>query len=82
MPPIVSLVTIIVGGAKAKEYHSHGIWAAVCLAAMFIGAFGTMPAPRAVFGIFARFSVFSAAAFKAVLGVYLFRGFDQSEKSP
>jgi RimJ/RimL family protein N-acetyltransferase len=42
---------------------------------MFIGAIGTGAAPKEIFGVFERFSVFAAAGVNAVLGVYLFTGF-------
>lgn len=43
---------------------------------MIIGAVGVGIAPNEYFGIFERFSVFAVAGFNAVLGVYLFKGFN------
>jgi len=39
---------------------------------MLAGGIGVNAAPEAYFGLFERFPVFSATAFNAVLGVYLF----------
>lgn len=75
---IVSLILIAIGAGKA-EMKSLGIWAVVCLAAMFLGAIGTNVLPKSVFGIAERFSTFSVVVFNAVLGMYLFFGkFDKS----
>jgi hypothetical protein len=48
---------------------------------MFVGAIGTAAAPKEIFGIFERFSVFAATGFNAALGVYLFRGFEKKKRS-
>ena len=53
--------------------HSLSVWAMVCLGAMMLGAVGTGVMPKAVFGLFERFSAFSAVIFNAVLGIYLLR---------
>ena len=66
---IVSLILIAIGGRKTIP--SLSILAIVCFAAMMIGAIGTGVMPKAVFGLFERFSTFSAVVFNAVLGVYL-----------
>ena len=68
---IVSLVLIAIGGRK--ELPSLRVWALVCLGAMTLGAIGTGVMPKAVFGLFERFSTFSAVIFNAVLGIYLLR---------
>lgn len=47
---------------------------------MMIGAIGTGIAPPQYFGIVERFSVFAATGFNAVLGWYLFTGFEGSER--
>lgn len=73
---IVSLLFIIVGGLKCKAYSSLAVWAAMALICMFIGAVGTNIVPKEFFGIAERFSVFAAGGFNAVLGVYLFLGFE------
>lgn len=75
---VVSLILIAVGGRKTIP--SLSVWAVVCFAMMMIGAIGTGAMPKAVFGLFERFSTFSAVVFNAVLGVYLLKGgFERSE---
>ena len=74
---IVSLVIIIIAGCKDKQIRGIGIWAAVALVMMFIGAIGTIAVPPEYFGIVERFSVFAAVGFNAVLGWYLFKGFER-----
>ena len=74
---IVSLVMIIIAGCKDKQIRGIGIWAAVALAMMFMGAIGTVAVPPEYFGIVERFSVFAAVGFNAVLGWYLFKGFER-----
>ena len=69
---VVSLVLIAVGGRK-EPMRSLSVWALVCLGAMMLGAAGTGTMPKSVFGLFERFSTFSAVIFNAVLGIYLFR---------
>lgn len=73
---IISLVVIMIGGYRDKKYRSIAIWATIALLLMFAGAIGTNIVPRDFFGIPERFSVFAAAGFNAVLGIYLFRGFE------
>lgn len=75
---IVSLIVIMVGGYRDKRYRSLATWATVALSLMFVGAIGTNAVPRDYFGIPERFSVFAATGFNAVLGVYLFNGFEKS----
>jgi hypothetical membrane protein len=75
---IASLLILIIGGYRKKQYISLAIWANIALAMMFAGAIGTGIAPKEIVGIFERFSVFSATGFNAVLGVYLFLGFEKS----
>ncbi len=70
---VVSLVLIAIG-AKREPLPALGRWAVACFAAMMIGALGTGIMPKAVFGLFERFSTFSAVIFNAVLGVFLLRG--------
>lgn len=72
---IVSLVFIMVGGYREKQYRSLAIWATIALVLMFAGAVGVGIVPKEYFGIPERFSLFAATGFNAVLGVYLFRGF-------
>lgn len=76
---VVSLILIAVGGRKSIPTLS--VWAIVCFAAMMLGAIGTGVMPKMVFGLFERFSTFSAVVFNAVLGVYLLTGkFEKSER--
>ena len=70
---LTSLVLVAIG-AKNEQMRSLSIWAIVCLAAMMIGPIGTALLPKAVFGLFERFSTFSAVLFNAVLGIYLAKG--------
>lgn len=77
---IASLVMIAVGAFR-EPMKSLGIWAIVCLSAMFAGAMGTAILPKSVFGLFERFSTFSVVVFNAVLGMYLLRGrFEHANK--
>ena len=76
---IVSLVLLIIVGCKKKEMRGVGIWAIIALILMFAGAIGSSAVPPEYFGIFERFSTFSAVGFNAVLGVYLFKGFNNQE---
>ena len=76
---IVSLVLLIIVGCKRKEMRGIGIWALIALILMFVGAIGSGAVPKEYFGIFERFSTFSAVGFNAVLGVYLFKGFNNQE---
>ena len=69
---IVSLVIIIVAGAKSKSCRSYGVCAAVALAMMLVGAMGMKIIPAAYFGVVERFSVFAATGFNAALGIHLF----------
>ncbi len=73
---IISLVTIMVGGYRDKQYRSIAVWATIALSLMFAGAIGTGVVPKEYFGIAERFSVFAATGFNAVLGIYLFQGFN------
>jgi len=75
---IVSLALIILGGFRNGQYPSLAVWAAIALGMMMLGAVGTGMFP-AVFGILERCSVFAAAGFTAVLGMYLFTGFNPTK---
>lgn len=70
---LLGLILILVG-AKKEKFHSLSLWAAICLAAMLIGPVGTAFLPKAVFGLFERFSTFSAVVFNMILGIYLYAG--------
>lgn len=76
---IASLVVIMVGGYRDKKYRSLALWATAALALMLMGAVGTNVVPPEFFGIPERFSVFAATGFNAVLGIYLFRGFENND---
>ncbi|MDR1629280.1 MAG: DUF998 domain-containing protein [Oscillospiraceae bacterium] len=78
---IVSLVFIIAGGLRKKQFRSLAIFAAISLALMFAGSVGVGVVPRAYFGVVERLSVFSATGFTAILGLYLFSGFDKREQN-
>ena len=73
---VFSLVALILVAVGARKEQMKGLsnWAIICLTAMFIGPIGTALLPQAVFGLFERFSTFSAVVFNAVLGIWLFRG--------
>ena len=75
---IVSLIVIMIGGYRDKKYRSLAIWATAALLLMIMGAIGTKIVPREFFGIPERFSVFAATGFNAVLGIYLFNGFEKN----
>lgn len=78
---LAALLLIIIGSGK-ENMKSLRIWAIVCLAAMLIGPVGTALLPASVFGLFERFSTFSAVVFNAVLGTYLLTGgFESSGKA-
>lgn len=76
---LAALVLIAVG-TKKEQLKSLRVWAVVCLAAMIIGPIGTSLLPQAVFGLFERFSTFSAVVFNAVLGIYLMKGLFYDER--
>ena len=78
---VISLVCLIIAGFRKDGIRGIGIWAAVALLMMLIGAIGQKAVPPQYFGIVERFSVFAAVGFNAVCGIYLFRGFpDQSKQ--
>lgn len=70
---LASLVLVAIGAGK-EQLKSLRIWAIVCLVAMVMGPIGTALLPKAVFGLFERFSTFSAVVFNAVLGICLMKG--------
>lgn len=76
---ILSLVLIAIGGLHKKAYPSLGWLALIALALMFAGPVGIGLAPKSLFGVFERFSVFAATGFNAVLGFYLFTGFSRAQ---
>lgn len=77
---IISLVVIMIGGYRNGQYRTLAVWATIALLLMFAGALGTNIVPKEFFGIPERFSVFAATGFNAVLGIYLYYGFEKIEK--
>lgn len=73
---IISLIVIMVGGYRHKHYKSLAICATVAFLFMLTGAIGVGVIPKEYFGIPERFSAFAATGFNAVLGIYLFQGFN------
>ena len=73
---VVSLACLIIAGCKKGGIRGIGIWAAVALFMMMVGAIGQGAVPPRYFGVVERFSVFAAVGFNAVCGMYLFKGFD------
>lgn len=72
---IASLVCLIANGFRDESARGIGIWAAIALLMMMVGAVGQGIVPPEYFGVVERFSVFAAVGFNAVLGGYLFNGF-------
>ena len=70
---IVSLILIIIAGVKDKSCRSYGIFAAIALGMMMIGAMGMNVVPKDYFGIVERFSVFAVIGYNAVLGIELYQ---------
>ncbi len=70
----LSSLVLVAIGARKEQMKSLSIWAIVCLAAMLIGPIGTALLPKTVFGLFERFSTFSAVVFNGILGIYLMKG--------
>lgn len=71
---VLSLIVIIIGGFCQKTCPTLAMWAVIALGMMLAGAIGVNVVPPSYFGIPERFSVFAAAGFQAVLGIYLFQG--------
>lgn len=72
---IVSLICLIIAGFRKGGILGIGIWAAVALFMMVVGAIGQKAVPPQYFGIVERFSVFAAVGFNAICGICLFSGF-------
>lgn len=73
---IISLVLIAVGSLKGKDKHRLlGILAIVSLVLMFIGVVASQNVDKSIFGIFERFSTYSAVVFTGILGLYGFKVF-------
>ena len=74
------LLTESVGDAFAFIFTNiEVVLIIIALILMFAGAIGSGAVPKEYFGIFERFSTFSAVGFNAVLGVYLFKDFNNQE---
>ena len=71
----------MVGGYRNRQYRSLAVWATIAFLLMLSGAIGTNIVPREFFGIPERFSVFAATGYNAILGIYLYRGFEMVEKN-
>ena len=67
---IISLILIAVGSLKEKRLL--GILSLVSLALMFIGAVASQNVDKSVFGIFERFSTYSAVIYTTILGIYCY----------
>lgn len=70
---IVSLTLIIIAGVKDNSSRSYGIFAAIALGMMMMGAMGMNIVPKDYFGIVERFSVFAVTGYNAVLGIELYQ---------
>ena len=70
---ILSMVLIALSG-KRSGIPSLSVWALSALIMMTLGAIGSGLMPKAVFGLFERFSTFSTVIFNAILGLYLYCG--------
>ena len=69
---VVSLILIGIGSLK-EELQSLSFWSFICLLMMLMGPVGMNLFPS-LFGLFERFSTFSAVIFNCILGIYLFNG--------
>ena len=69
---IVSLILIFIGGRRNKETKIIAILGLISLLLMFIGSIGTGLAPKELFGVLERFSVFSGVIYTALLGLFGF----------
>lgn len=75
---VLSLALLTLKGWR--EYRALACLAGAALILMLLGGVGSGVFPQ-LFGVFERFSVFSAAGFNAVLGVFLFLGFPANGQS-
>ena len=69
---IISLILIAIGSFKSN-YKLLGIFAIISLVLMFLGAVGSVNVPKDIYGLFERFSTYSAVIFTGILGVFGFR---------
>ena len=75
---IVSLILIIIAGARERHLRSYAICAGIALGMMLVGALGMKIVPVRYFGIVERFSVFAATGFNAALGIHLYCSREES----
>ena len=75
---IVSLILIIIAGARETHLRSYAICAGIALGMMLVGALGMKIVPVRYFGIVERFSVFAATGFNAALGIHLYCSREES----
>ena len=75
---IISLILIAIGSFKSKN-KLLGILAIISLILMFIGAVVSANVPKEIFGVFERFSTYSAVIFTGILGIYGFMLGDKNE---
>ena len=74
---IISLILIAVGSFKGENKHKVlGVLALMSLVLMFIGAVVSQSVSKEIFGIFERFSTYSAVIFTGILGLYGFKIFN------
>ena len=73
---IISLIFISVGSFKSK-HKLLGVLAIISLVLMFIGSVGSQNVPKEVFGVFERFSTYSAVVFTGILSIYGFKTFKE-----
>ena len=69
---IVSLTMIGIGSIKSSK-KLLGSLAFIALALMFVGAVGSQNVPQEIFGVFERFSTYSAVIYTSILGIYAFK---------
>ena len=72
---IISLILISIGSFKSK-YKILGILAIISLVLMFIGAVIGANVSKEIFGLFERFSTYSAVIFTGIIGIF---GFNKIE---
>ncbi|HHW08696.1 MAG TPA: DUF998 domain-containing protein [Firmicutes bacterium] len=70
---IISLLLIFTGGRRDEETKPLAILGLIALLLMFIGAIGTGVAPKELFGVFERFSVYSIVIYTMFLGLFGYR---------
>ena len=66
---IASLLTIAIGSFRNGR-KALAVIAAVAFVLMLVGAIGSMSVPKEIFGVFERFSTYSAVVFAGAMGIY------------